>query len=100
MMIVVSQCGNYGNLLSRYFDKNFVKAISTKEVTKELISRDIFSVRVNISFLHTLDFESLCKTQNELGCQFKTVCQNFSSILVRPSYLLRHSRGMRMKIPA
>ena len=36
-----AQCGNDGNLLSRIFEKNFVKATfsSTKDVTKELISR-------------------------------------------------------------
>ena len=38
----LTQCGNYGNLLSHFFDKNFVKAMFSIKVTKELISENIF----------------------------------------------------------
>ena len=38
--VYCSHCGNDGNLLSRIFDRNFVKATFVdKEVTEELISR-------------------------------------------------------------
>ena len=49
-----SQYGNYGNSLSHFFDKNFVKPMFfTKGATKELISRNIFSVRENFLLFHT-----------------------------------------------
>ena len=50
-----SQCGNYGNLLSHFFERKFRESnIFTKEGTKVLISRNIFSMRVNFSFFHTV----------------------------------------------
>jgi len=49
------KCGNYRNSLSCLFDKNFVKAtVLLKEVSKELIWRNIFSVREDFSFFHTV----------------------------------------------
>ena len=53
MMIVESQCGNYGNFLSHYFDKNFVKVISTKEVTKVVdFTRNFFDESEYLVFPH------------------------------------------------
>ena len=52
---VYMQCRNCGKP-SYFFIKNFVKVASSliiKEVTKNLISRDIFSVTVNFSNFHT-----------------------------------------------
>ena len=47
-----SKCGNHRNLLSHILGKNFV--FFSKEVTKELIWRNSFSVTVNFPFFHTL----------------------------------------------
>ena len=51
--LYLTQCGNYGNLLSRLFERNFVKAtFPTKEVTKMLISRNILSLSKFLGFPH------------------------------------------------
>ena len=42
-LIVVSQCGNCGNSLLRFFWQKFRESnVFTKEITKELISRKTF----------------------------------------------------------
>ena len=61
-------CGNYGNLLSHFFDKNLVKAtvFPKKLCTKELFSRIIYQqdVRVNFSILNTVCFFSFTWGRN------------------------------------
>ena len=62
-----AQCGNYGNLLSRFFGKNFVKA--TYLLNKSLKSwfDGKFLVRVNFWFFHILlclIFEKLFHEKN------------------------------------
>ena len=48
-----TQCGNFRNLLS-FFDKNFVKVtFLLMKATKELVSRNIFPMRVKFLFFHT-----------------------------------------------
>ena len=49
-------CGNYGNILSHIFGKNFVKVTA---LLKEILNSwfdEFFSVRVNSSFFHTVHF--------------------------------------------
>ena len=50
-----AHCGICRNLLSHFFGKNFVKTtfLLTKSLSKYLIWRNMFSVRVNFSFFHT-----------------------------------------------
>ena len=61
-----TQCGNYGNLLSRILTKKIRESnVYTKEVSKVLISRHIFSVRVNFSFFHTVGDNSITIALNE-----------------------------------
>ena len=52
------QCGNYRNLRSLFFGKNFVKVTFllslAKEITKQVIRRNIFSVRVNFRNFHSV----------------------------------------------
>ena len=60
-----AQCGNYGNLLSHLFDKNFVKVFNvfTKVYNKELIWRNILWVTVNFSFFHLVEITEIhCHT--------------------------------------
>ena len=52
---MLPQCGNYGNSLSRIFAKNSVKSTILLKVTKGLLWRNIFSVRENLSFFHTVN---------------------------------------------
>ena len=57
-----SQCGNYGNHLSEFFDKNFVKAAVLLKKFLELISRKNISMRENFSFFHIVSsVEKLAK---------------------------------------
>ena len=59
MMIVEPQCGNYGNFLSHYFDKNFVKVISTKEVTKVVdFTRNFFDESEYLVFPHCAVYDT------------------------------------------
>jgi len=54
----VSSCGNYRTLLSHFFGQKFRETnVFTKEITEELIWRNIFLVRVNVSFYHTVSWE-------------------------------------------
>ena len=106
--LCIAQCGNYGNLLSLFYGKNFVKVtfllrnhvldrwfdefffnetrvnfcnfynynitvwklcltlfwqkfresnVFTKQITKKLIWRNIFSVRLNFSFFHNVNMQ-------------------------------------------
>ena len=48
----LQQCGSYGNLPSHFFDK---KNRESNVFTKELIWRNIFLVRLNFSFFHTVE---------------------------------------------
>ena len=54
----ITQCGSFKILLSHFFLQKFRKnnfsVRVTKEVTEELISRNIFQMRVNFSFFHTV----------------------------------------------
>ena len=54
--ITLTHCGNYGNFLSRIFGKNFVKLtfLLNKLVAKGLIWRNIYLVRENFTFFHTV----------------------------------------------
>ena len=53
---LLSHCGKDGNLLSRFFGKNFVKTpvLLIKLLNRQLIWRNTFCVRVNYSFFHTV----------------------------------------------
>ena len=52
--------GNFRNSLSRIFGKKYRENNSfTKEITKDMIWRNIFSVRVNFSLYHTVRLISL-----------------------------------------
>ena len=52
---VSAQCGNYGNSLLHSFWQKFRESnVFTKEVTKQLISRNIFCVRENFLPFHTV----------------------------------------------
>ena len=51
---LLSQCGNCKNFLSNILKKIRETNIFTKEVTKNLISRNIFPVRENFLFFHTV----------------------------------------------
>ena len=54
LWILYSQCGNYGNLLSHFFDKNFVKAtFLLKKILKSWLD-DFFGVTVNFLLFHTV----------------------------------------------
>ena len=60
MYTVFFTCGNYGNSLSHFFDKNFVKATF---LLNKLLKRwfdEFFLVRENFPFFHTV----LCKLRN------------------------------------
>ena len=54
--VVCTQCGNYGNSLSRIFGKNFVKVTDLLNKLLKGWFDEIFSVRVNYSFFHTVNF--------------------------------------------
>ena len=49
-----SQCGNYENLLSPFFDKNFVKGTPSLEKLLKSWFHEIFFVRVYFPFFHTV----------------------------------------------
>ena len=50
-----AQCGKHGNLLITLFWQKFRENnVFTEEATKELVSRNIFLVRENFSFFHTV----------------------------------------------
>ena len=68
-----TQCGNYGNLLSHFFGKNFVKATSALEkLLTKLSSRNFSTVRVNFSFFNTVMvnqvIESICHSFSRRKC--------------------------------
>ena len=51
----------------------FFSNVYTEEVTKELISRNIFSVRVNFSFFHTVHTKELGKGWMRGGAVGRTI---------------------------
>ena len=70
-----AQCGNYGNLVSHFFGKNFVKATVLLNKSLELIRRNIFSVRPNLSFFHTVHCAPQCG-KREIHCHNNFFRQN------------------------
>ena len=90
--LYLAQCGNYGNLLSRLFERNFVKAtFQTKGVTKMLISRNIFSVRVNFSIFHTvLYLDLMARVRPTQVERFRThkACK-----MAHPTFVVQESMG-------
>ena len=58
--VVVSQCGNYGIFRQKFRESHGF----TKQITEELIWRNIFSVRPIFSFFHTVSVEMRTKTRS------------------------------------
>ena len=54
IFISLAQCGNFGNFLTHFWRKIRESNVFSKEITKEMIWRNIFLVRVNSSFFHTV----------------------------------------------
>ena len=77
-----TQCENYRNFLTRFFDKNIVKVMFLlKSLPKRLYQRIEFSVRVNFSNFHTVAKEG------KQFCKFffsKPFCENDLSALIVP----------------
>ena len=82
-------CGNLEILLPQFFHKKFAKVTClTKEVTKELISRNFCrkSIRVNFRGFNTVFAAHYGKTRNSLPCNFfpsnQFVVKFFSKTLI------------------
>ena len=80
--------------MKKILSRNFCCRI-TEEVTKQLISRNIFSVRVNLSFHHTVKSEMLSFWHCEFRLTAETYsCMDKSKLLVwfsrTPQFLLLH----------
>ena len=62
-LVIYSQCGNRGNLLSNFFDKNFVKVTVLLKKTK-MVKTAIFDIlkqsNVRIRFSNTLIWRTIC----------------------------------------
>ena len=52
--LCTTQCGNWKKMLSHFFGKNYVKCNVLPKDYKELISRNIFSLKVNFLYFHTV----------------------------------------------
>ena len=80
-----------GNSLSHFFDKNFVNITVLLKKLYEFISRNIFLVRKNFSFFHTVkQNEKLTATQIFSSNQFRV---NLFSKNVKFTEFLLQNRG-------
>ena len=92
-------CGNCGKLLSHYYGKNLVKVtLFLHKITTELIWPNIFLMRVNFSFFHSVHLiwrKISCRKNKKNDLTKKRICQ--INYLVNPLIKTLFSRNFCQK---